>query len=183
MRNKYTNFIVKVGMLSAVAIILQYLGTVIGLKVGGFLDVELSDYPAVIGALALGPTAGILIELIKNLVHISVSTTGMVGELANFLVNGVLVFVVGIIYKHLHSRRGALISLAAGTVIMCIAAMLSNLFITLPMFMPGAGFEAKISLIISVITPFNLARGAALSLLTFFTYKPLSPLLHSKLTK
>ena len=95
MKNEKIKFITKVGMLSAIAVILQYLGTVIGLRIGGFLDVELSDYPAIIATLAIGPTAGVLTELIKNLIHLTMSTTGFVGELANFIVNGVFVLTAG----------------------------------------------------------------------------------------
>ena len=46
-----TSKIAKIGMLAAAAFILQVIGTYLGIKVGGFLDVEISDLPALIGAL------------------------------------------------------------------------------------------------------------------------------------
>ena len=73
-------------MLSAMAVVLQLMAAVIP-KVGGFLDIEFSDLPAIIGTLALGPLCGVLVELIKNVVHCAFTTTGFVGELANFVVN------------------------------------------------------------------------------------------------
>lgn len=56
-----------------------------------FLQIDLSDVPAVIGAFSLGPAAGVVIELLKNLLKLIVgSNTGGVGELANFLVGPVM---------------------------------------------------------------------------------------------
>lgn len=61
-----TSKIAKIGMLAAAAFILQVIGTYLGIKVGGFLDVEISDLPALIGALALGPGAGVMIEICEK---------------------------------------------------------------------------------------------------------------------
>ena len=93
-----TNYIVKTGVLSAAAFMLQLLGSVMGLKIGGFLEIEISDLPALLGSFAIGPTAGVLIELIKNLLHCAVTSTGFVGEFANFFVNGIF---VPVSYTHL----------------------------------------------------------------------------------
>ena len=178
MKNEKIKFITKVGMLSAIAVILQYLGTVIGLRIGGFLDVELSDYPAIIATLAIGPAAGVLTELIKNLIHLTMSTTGFVGELANFIVNGVFVLTAGIIYKRNETKKGAYKALSAATLALCAAGILANLFIMLPLYMPGAPLSERMNIVITLITPFNLVRGAAISALTLLTYKGLSPILH-----
>ena len=56
-----TDKIIKTAALAAIAYILQVIGSFAGLKVGGFLEVEISDYPAIIGAFALGPVYGVLI--------------------------------------------------------------------------------------------------------------------------
>lgn len=180
MKSKKINTMVKVGMLSAIAVILQYLGSMMGIKVGGFLDVEISDYPAIIGALALGPVPGLLIELIKNLIHLLITHTGFIGEAANFAVNGVFVLVVGIIYQRFKTKKGALLSLFVGTVIMTIAAIATNYFVMLPLYMPTAPPQVRLSIVLSLITPFNFARGMVLSLITMLTYKKLSPILHNK---
>jgi len=178
LKNEKIKFITKVGMLSAIAVILQYLGTVIGLRIGGFLDVELSDYPAIIATLAIGPAAGVLTELIKNLIHLTMSTTGFVGELANFIINGVFVLTAGIIYKRNKTKKGAYKALSAATLALCAAGILANLFIMLPLYMPGAPLSERMNIVITLITPFNLVRGAAISALTLLTYKGLSPILH-----
>lgn len=178
MVKKETKMIAKVGMLSALAIILQYIGTIMGLKVGGFLDVEISDFPAILAALSMGPVAGVFTELIKNSLHLLITTTGGIGELANFIINGSFVLTIGLVYKYDRSKKGAYISLLSGVAVLTVMAIVANLFILLPLYMPMVPFADKLNLILKVITPFNIIRGLTLTILTLFTYKSLSPLLH-----
>lgn len=178
MNRQKTSYITKIGALSAIAFILQVMGSIMQLKVAGFLEIEFSDLPAIIGALALGPFAGVLTEFIKNLLHLSISSTGFVGELANFVVNSTFVFTIGFFYKLNKTKRGAILALVAGCIVMPLIASAANYFIMLPLYMPHAGLNAKLSLVLTTITPFNFARGAVLAVITAFCYKPLSPLLH-----
>ena len=106
-----TNYLIKVGLLSAIAFILQAIGSMMSLKVAGFLEIEFSDLPAIVGTLALGPVAGVLIELIKNLLHLPMSSTGFVGEFANFVVNGTFVLVIGAFYKLNKTKKVIFISI------------------------------------------------------------------------
>ena len=172
--NRSAYKITRIAVLVAISVLLQY---IVPFKVGGFLDVELSDFPAVIGTLALGPIAGVLIELLKNIIHLPVSTTGFVGEFANFVVNGTLVLVIGVIYKFNKTKKGALFALLAGTIFMTIAATLINRYIMLPMYMKNVPVNVYWDTVFSLITPFNFARGILLSILTFFSYKKLRTLL------
>lgn len=162
---------------SALAFLLQMLGSIMGLKVGGFLEIELSDLPPLIVSFAYGPMYGVTAELLKNLLHCAFSSTGFVGELANFFVNGLFVFCAGLIYKHNRTRRGAVAGMVAGVLATTLASILSNLFIMLPMYMPAADFSAKLSIVLKLITPFNLCKGIAVSLLTYVLYKRISHLL------
>ncbi len=172
-----TNRLTKIAVLSAIAVILQYLSMFIPFKVGGFLDLDISDFPAIIGALALGPVAGVWVELIKNIIHLPVSTTAYVGEIANFVVNGVFVLVIGLIYRFNKTKKGALSALLLGTIVMTGIAMLSNRFLLLPMFIKNVPASVYWGTVFTLITPFNFARGLVLSVLTFFTYKKLRILL------
>ena len=175
-KNK-TKMYVTVGVFSAIAFVLQVIGSLMGLKVGGFLEIEISDLPALIMALAFGPVAGVLTELVKNLLHCSMTSTGFVGELANFVINGTLCLVAGFVYKHHKTRKGAVVSMLCGTLAMVIAGILANLYIMLPLYMPTAPFSTKMSLVLFTILPFNVVRGLALSLITFLIYKKISPII------
>lgn len=177
MEKKRIDFIVKVGVFSAIAFVLQVIGSMMAIKVAGFLEVEISDLPAMIISLALGPVAGVAVELIKNLLHATMTSTGFVGEFANFVVNGVFVFVLGAFYRKNRTKKGAMISLALATLALVIAGVFVNLFIMLPLYMPNADFAGRLNLALYTIAPFNLVRGTALSLITIFIYKRISGIL------
>ena len=169
-----TKFIVYVGIFSAIAFILQFIGSMMGLKVAGFLEIEFSDLPPLILTFYFGPLAGVLTELVKNLLHLFVTSTGGVGELANFVMNGTMCFVAGIIYKHIKTFKGAVLSLSVGTVAMAVAGVLANLYIMLPLYMPAADFTQKFQLVTYTILPFNILKGIVTSILALLLYKRVS---------
>lgn len=72
-----------------------------------FIKMDLSDFPALIGSLAVGPAGGIIIALIKNLLHLTVTSTGGVGELSNFILNAVFILPAGLLYKKKKSKKSA----------------------------------------------------------------------------
>ena len=79
-------------------------------------------------------------------------------------------------YSRKKTRITALIGMAIGTLVMTGAAVLANLYILFPAFgLPDGG-----KYIVPFTIPFNLIKGAALTLITFVIYKPLSPILHGK---
>ena len=86
------------GMLSAIAFILMYLQFNVPLM-PSFIAMDLSELPALIGSFALGPVSGVVICLVKNLLHLMRTSTGGVGELSNFILGAAFVFTAGIIYK------------------------------------------------------------------------------------
>lgn len=69
-----------------------------------FARMDLSDFPALIGAFAFGPTAGVMIELVENSLQLLSTSTGGIGELANFAMGASYVFVAGFIYR-LHKTK------------------------------------------------------------------------------
>lgn len=172
-----TKKIVMIGTFSAIAFVLQMIGSIMGLKVGGFLEIEISDLPALIISFAYGPVAGILVELFKNALHCFVTSTGFVGEFANFVINGTFVGVAGVIYMFCRNFKGAILSLAAATISMAVAGIFANLYIMLPLYMPDAPAAVKMNLVLATILPFNLVKGAAISVITMLIYKRISPIL------
>ena len=169
-----TKFVVTVGIFSAISFVLQMIGSLMGIKVGGFLEIEISDLPPLILSLAYGPFVGIFVELIKNFLHCFVTTTGFVGEFANFVINGMLCGVAGFVYKFKRTYKGAILSLITGVIVMTLAGALVNFFVMLPLYMPNADFSTKFSIVTSLIMPFNLARGTVLSIITVLLYKRIS---------
>lgn len=168
-----------VGIFSAIAVILQLMGNLLP-KVSGFLEIELSDLPALVLSFAFGPLAGVLCELIKNLIHCFFSTTGFVGEFANFVVNGIFCFMAGYVYQKQKTKMSAVVALVLATLTMALAGIFTNLYIMIPLYAPEMDAAAKSALVTGVILPFNLIKGAAISVIVLLIYKKISPILHKQ---
>ncbi len=191
---KTARWVAKTGILTAIAAVLMYLEMSLPL-VPVFLKLDFSDVVVLTGAFSMGPLTGILIQLMKNLLHVPVTTTGAVGELANFLIGASFVGTAGLIYKYKKDRIGAFMAMAAGTLVMTVFASLLNYYVMLPFYIHVMEFpiEAIISmtraagnrlvtdletLIYFVFVPFNLFKGLVISLIVALVYKRISPLLH-----
>ena len=81
--------------------------------------------------------AGVTIVFIKNLLQAitGMSTTGGVGEIANFLIGGSLCIIICFIYilkKEMYT--GVIIGLISGIIAMTIVGCIANYFIILPFY-------------------------------------------------
>lgn len=156
-----------------------------------FIKMDLSELPALIGSFAYGPVAGVVICLIKNLIHLTISSTNGVGELSNFLLGASFVLVAGFIYKWKKTRKGALIGSIAGALVMAVFSVFSNYFLVYPIyynFMPKDAILAAYQVIFSGVdnileclivfnAPFTFVKGIFSVIITFLIYKRLSPIL------
>ena len=181
-------------MLSAAAIALQYLEFPLAFIIPSFIKFDFSDLPALIGAFAYGPVAGVIIALVKNLIHMAVSQSGYIGELSNFILNAVFSGVAGIIYKKYNTKKGALIAGIIGAACMAAISFPANKFIVYPFyynFMPKESVLAAYQVIMPFIknmdqallfsnVPFTLIKGLACVGISMLIYKPLSFILHGK---
>lgn len=191
--------LIKISLLGAIGFLLMYLDFAIPIF-PNFLKIDLGDIPALIGAFAFGPLAGVLIELLKNILHgLFKGGTAGVGELANFLVGAVYVFVAGYIYKYKKTKYNAVVSLVVATLIMTVTASILNYFVFLPLYETVLHFPiakvvkmgAKINpgikdlntFIIFAILPFNLLKGILASTVTVAVYKSVSRVLHEEARK
>ena len=180
------------GVLSAVAFLLQLIEIPLPMLMPTFIKFDFSDLPALIGSFALGPVCGIVIELIKNVLHALLATGSFgVGELSNFVLGAVFVGVAGCIYRRSRSKKGALIASLAGAIVMAAIAFPSNLFIVYPVYyqfmpeetilaayqtiLPGMKSVAESLLVFNV--PFTFVKGILDVAITFAVYKKISPIL------
>lgn len=191
---KKTRWIAVVGVMSAVAAVLQFLEFPVPL-VPSFIKFDFSDLPGLITAFAFGPLAGILVSLIKNLIHLLITQSGGVGELANFLIAAFFTGAAGIVYKFKRSRAGALYASLAGSVCAALVSVAVNNFIIYPIYykiampkevilgmyqaiLPSVNSIFKSLLIFNL--PFTFVKCILISLICFLIYKKLSPLLKGK---
>lgn len=180
-------------MLSAVAYLLAFVEFPVPLS-PSFARMDLSDLPALIGALAFGPLSGLLIELVKNALQLLTTSTGGIGEIANFLMGASYVVTAGFIYKRHKTKKTALAACVLASVVMGIAAALANYFILLPLFenfMPLdqliASFaeflpfiHTKLDVVLFNAFPFNLLKGLVIGGVTMLIYKRLTPILKGR---
>lgn len=178
-------------MLTAVSYVLYLLGFKIPI-VPSFLTMDFSELPAVIASLAFGPTAGVMVCLLKNLLHLTISHTMWVGELSNFILGIAFVIPTGLIYRTHKTKKGAIAALLSGAVIMACVSVVSNYFIIYPLY-DKVAFPMEViigmytKLLPSVTTllqallifnfPFTLVKAMVSVVVTLLIYKPLSPLL------
>lgn len=188
---------IKVSMLGVIAFLLMFFELAMPVF-PPFLKIDISDLPALIGAFALGPVAGIGIELLKNVLHgIFVGGTAFIGEAANFIVGSVFVGIAGLWYSRGKNRKNAIIGMVLGTVIMTAAAAVLNYYVLLPLYekvlnfpvaavvgmgtMVNANIKDLNSFIIWAIVPFNIFKGLVIALITLPVYKRVSSILHSEI--
>ena len=125
--------IMMIAVLSTISFVLAFIEFPVPLS-PSFARMDLSDLPALIGAFTYGPLSGLCIELIKNVLQLFTTSTGGIGELANFIMGASFVVTAGSIYQFHKTRRMALVACLIGSVIMGVAAAVVNYYILLPLF-------------------------------------------------
>lgn len=184
----------QVGMLGAVSVVLMMFEIPLWFA-PPFYKIDLSEIPVLIGTFAMGPVAGMFIELIKIILHLlfkGTSTAG-VGDFANFLIGCSMIVPAGIFYKVKKTRGGAVAGMIVGTLFMAFIGCFLNAFVLLPAYgkafgMPidalvGMGTAVNpainniFTFVVLAVAPFNLLKGLIVGIITFLLYKHVSPIL------
>mgnify|MGYP003288833023 CR=1 FL=1 len=183
-------------IMGTIGFILMMLEFPLSFIIPSFIKFDFSELPALITAFSIGPFWGVAVCLIKNILHLFVGSTAGVGELSNFVLGAVFVFVAGAVYKRKKTRRGALIGTLAGAFSMAFISVLTNYFFVYPIYAKMLiPMEAIIGMYQALLPsvdnlfeallifnfPFNLAKGLIDAAICFLIYKKLSPVL--KLSK
>ena len=186
--------ITTIGMLAAISGVLMTLEIPLFFA-PSFYKLDFSELPVLICAFYLGPVSGVVCEFLKVLLKLLLkgTSTAFVGDLANFLVGSAFVLPAALLYQKLRSKKGAVWSLALGTLVMTVFGSFFNAWFLIPRFavMYGMPLDAIISmgtavngavtslstLVLFAVVPFNLLKGILVSILTFFLYKRVEKLL------
>lgn len=163
-----------------------------------FYELDLSELPVLICTFYLGPVSGVVCELLKVLLKLLLkgTSTAFVGDFANFVVGCSFVLPASMIYHRIKTKKGAILALVCGTLTLTVFGSLFNAWYLLPKFaqLYGVPLEALVAmgtevngaitgvqtLVLFAVVPFNLLKGAVVSLLTFLLYKRIERLLLSK---
>ena len=189
-----TRKLVVTAMLSALATVLMIFEIPLPFIAPPFYEMDFSEVPVLIGAFSMGPATGVIIEAIKILINfiINGTDTGGIGELANFVMGCAYILPASIIYKRKKTKGNAILAMAVSTVVMAILGIFINAYVMIPIYSAFMPLEQIIQMgkdIVPLITntltfcvfcvaPFNLIKGAIVSVITAFIYKPLSRIIN-----
>ena len=157
MQKSKAKFIAKVGVLSALASAIMFIETPLPFM-PPFLKLDLSEIIVLLGAFALGPLAGVAFELDINLVIGSLSMV-VLALLINY-------FVMIPLYVEIFAKQ---FNITAEQSMQNIIQMSAE---------ENQGIMDFKTLILFGVVPFNIIKVIIVSLLTFVSYKRVSPLLH-----
>ncbi len=179
-------------MLSAIAFVLMFLDTAVPIM-PSFIKLDVSELPALMASFALGPVYGVIVCLIKNLLHLLMTTTGGVGELSNFILGVGFVLPAGLIYHHKKTKKNAILGVVVGAFIMAAISFPSNLYIVYPVYYnfmpkeviveayqavaPFAKVDSIEKCLLMFNVPFTFVKGMISAIITVLIYQPLRPLL------
>lgn len=183
-------------ILAAVSSVLMFFSFNVPLM-PSFIKLDFSELPALLAAYTIGPISGVAVCLVKNLVNLFFTTTGGVGELSNFLLGATFTLVAGALYHHSgkpHTRPYAVLWGVCGAVAMGGISMLTNYYITYPIYMNFMAEEVILGAYQTFLPwvdnlwtalaifnlPFTCIKGLLSVLICFLIYKPLTPLIGGK---
>lgn len=194
-RTAKTTKLAVTAMLAALSAVLMFFEFPLGFIAPSFYEFDFSEVPVLIGTFSMGPVWGVAIEFIKILVKFIIkgTSTGGVGELANFLIGCSFIVPAGFIYKYKKSRVGAVVGMLTGTVTMAVLGVIVNTFVLVPLysgFMPineiiamGQAIfpfiDSTFTFCLYCVGPFNIIKGVIISVVVFLIYKPISHLIYS----
>ena len=183
-----TQMMIRVALLAAISFILFKF---MEIPIVAFYQLDLSGIPLLLAGFAMGPLAGMLTLAVKDILAIIGTKTGMIGEVADFLMLACLVLPSAVLYQRKRELSSVLMGMAAGTVLMIIAGMLLNYYVLIPLYgvseevlinmanagVPFLGVDSAWKFVLLITGPFNLLKGGVLSVVTYLIYPYLSPIL------
>ena len=164
-----TKELTTLAMLTAIAYVLV---CAIRIPVVLFLKYEPKDVVITIGGFLLGPMASVISSAVVALIEmVSISDTGIIGCIMNFLSTCAFSCVAALVYRRNHTLTGAILGLAFGSGVMTVVMLLWNYLIT-PLYM-GVSRADVAALLIPAFLPFNALKAGLNSAITMLLYKPL----------
>ena len=127
-KKNYLYKTVSVAMLTAIATVL-YIVEIPLMPSFGFLKYDLSDIAALIGGIVFGPLAGVVIELLKNIIHVLVRGAGETlgfGNVMNFIVGVLYIVPFTVSYNLLSRKKKKAFAISVSAVIGCVFTVVAG---------------------------------------------------------
>ena len=189
MNNKVQKM-VSIAMLAAIGTVLQFVAFPI-MPAFGFLKIDFSDIPILLGMFLYGPLAGVITAFVRSLLHLfltGLAPQNMVGDFASFLASSI--FTLPIFYffgKKKNIRTNRIVGLVSGILALTIFMSIANYFVITPIYLQLYGVTTQQFLGTSLasyvaigIVPFNLIKGLLVSGVFLVLHAKLLPWLSKK---
>ena len=173
--------LVQKAMLTALAIVLMFIVRFPLLPAAKFLEYDMGDVPVIIATLMFGIPSGILMLAAEALVQsLTVSAaSSWEGFVMHFLSSSLFLIVTYVFYtlgkKRNKSKLFLITGLAVSTVATAALMIPLNLIFT-PMYL-GVPIQAVKEMMLPVIVPFNLIKGAINAIASSVIFLPLKKIL------
>ena len=137
-----------------------------------FLTFDAKDAILVVASFIYGPIAAVTMSLIISILEISISDTLVIGALMNFISSATFAATASLIYKRKRTFNGALIGIFTSVAITTAVMMVMNILLT-PIYM-GVERSVVISMLPTVLLPFNFAKTLMNGAIAMLIYKPIA---------
>lgn len=98
-KNKKVFNLTVVGLMTAIATVI-YMGPEIPIVPGvDYMKIDFSDVPAILTGVIFGPVQGILVEIFKNIIHLTRTTTFGIGEIMNIVIGSSMILSMSLSVK------------------------------------------------------------------------------------
>lgn len=159
-----------------------------------FISLDFSELPALLASFTLGPMSGVAVCFVKNLINLTQSMTGGVGELSNFIIGSAFVLPAGLIYRRHRTIGGATVGSLLGAVLMAVLGLLSNYFIVYPIYTNIMSMDAILGMyrainpaienlwqaLVVFNLPFTFCKGLISAVVTLLIYRKLEPVINGR---
>ncbi len=139
-----------------------------------FLKLDFSLVIILLCGFIYGPIAGISASAVKEgICALTKSSTGGVGELANFGTTIAFIIIPTVVYFYKKGFLTVALTLIAGCILQCAVAMLMNRYVNFPLFM-GEGAKEVFDSLWYYVLGFNAIKTVVVSVMTVLLYKHIS---------
>lgn len=137
-----------------------------------FLKYEPKDVIITIGGFLFGPFTAFAVSAIVAIIEMfTMSDTGIIGAIMNFLASCSFACTASYIYKKKHTAMGAVTGLLTASIIATVVMLLWNYLVT-PLYMEIPR-EGVVELMLPALLPFNLLKVTLNSSIILLVYKPI----------
>lgn len=167
--------ITTIGILCALAMILNLFAFIPLVPTVTWLTYDPKDIIIVIGGFIYGSATSLIMSGICSVLEIMIKGGTILDVVMNMISTCSFACVAAAIYKHKHTKQGAMIGLIVGVMVTVLNMTIWNYIVT-PIYY-GMPREAVVALLLPGIIPFNLLKAGLNAGITLLLYKSLVTIL------